>query len=235
MTVSTHASTSYVELWSLTIIISLAPRGKRIDWYKRDRRKCNKWLPYDARKPIETASFWAMVEDHENRRHEDGHRVQDVSIHCGPCVKVKAKTEEANDSDDHPAERHDTPTAFTTSEGPVEDDGDIPLRIMDADGSDHDEDMNDTRRTRRTRPRRPMTVTRISKIAKKKKRIRRTFTVQETAPAAKILPGLRTIDARLVLLFMLLFVFIYPRFGERNLFADLTCFILFIFFYIVCM
>lgn len=133
----------------------------------------NNWLPYEAREPVETASFWAVV-DRENRRHEDGRQVQDVSIQHDPCMEFEAEVAEAHNCNDDQVEHHATLTTSPTPQESVEDDGDTHLGTMDADGSNHEESMSDTRRARKMRPLRPIMVSRASKITKKK-RLRRKF------------------------------------------------------------
>lgn len=195
----------------------------------------NNWLPYEAREPVETASFWKMV-GRENRRHEVGCQVRDVSIQSGPCMEVEVKVEEVNDRNEEPAEHHGMPSTSPPPEESVEDDGDTPLRTMYADGSDHNESMSGTRRARRTRRWRPIMVTRIFKTAKKKQIRRSMATEKATIPAAKIPLGLGMIDVKIVsplvllFLFLFLFAFLHLCFGGQILFLHVACFILFIFF-----
>lgn len=165
-------------------------------------------------------------------------RERKLSLHSDSRVTVETAVEVGGDCNGDPGSP--PPSERSTNE----DDYDTLLGTMETVRSDHDESMGDTRRARKTKPRRPMTATRVSKIVKKRKRIaKESSRAEKNTPAVDVPQGLDTILvgllsplvgllSPLVIPFLLLFVFLYLRFGEHNLFVDLTCFVFPIFFYL---
>lgn len=182
----------------------------------------NNWLPYEAREPVETASFWAMV-DRENRRHEGGSQVQDISIHREPCIEVEAEAEEVNDGNDEPLERHDALTTSPTSERSVEeDDVELVLASLDVVDSVETKVMEYSLHA-------GVTLTEIAVAT-----IKKMETNSAEGPVS-VHQGCSTIISRsksIAVISLLFFTFVlYPRIGGSSILVDLACFVSLVLFY----